>query len=64
MLSFSRPLISISTTMRCEKKNVEEIPIVLKGTRNRADTKVSVTVELKFILPLIGKFHSNPPSSF
>ena len=39
-------------------------PIVLKETRNRADTKVSVTVGPEFILSLIGKFHSNPPSSF
>ena len=39
-------------------------PVILKETRNRADTKVSVKVEPEFILSLIGKFHSNPPSSF
>ena len=40
-------------------------PVVLKETRNRADTKVSVTAEPEFILSLeMGKFHSNPPSSF
>ena len=64
MRSFSRPLISLSTTMCCEKKNVEETPVVLKEIRNRADTKVSVTAEPEFILSLIGKFHLNPPSSF
>ena len=39
-------------------------PVVLKEIRNRADTKVGVMVEPEFILSLIGKFHSNPPSSF
>ena len=39
-------------------------PVVLKETKNRADTKMSVTVESEFILSLKGKFHSNAPSSF
>ena len=47
-----------------KRKMLRRHPVVLKETRNRADTKVSVTVEPEFILSLIGKFHSNPPSSF
>ena len=64
MHSYSRPHISLSTTMCCEKTNVEETSVALKETRNRADTEVSVTVESEFILSLKGKFHSNAPSSF
>ena len=64
MRSYSRPHISLSTTMCCEKKTVEETSVVLKETRNRADTKVSVTAESEFILSLKGKFYSNAPSSF
>ena len=48
----------------CERKMLRRHPVVLKETRNRADTKLSVTVEPEFILSLIGKFHSNPLSSF
>ena len=43
-------LISLSTTLCCEKKMLRRHPVVLKETRNRADTKVSVTVEPEFIL--------------
>ena len=47
-----------------KRKMLRRHPVVFKETRNRVDTKVSVTVELEFILSLIGKLHSNPPSSF
>ena len=50
MRSYARQLTSLSTTLCCEKKNVEETSVVLKETGNRADTKVSVTVEPEFIL--------------
>ena len=43
MLSYSRPLTSL-------RKMLRRHPVVLKETRNRADTKVNVTVELAFIL--------------
>ena len=57
MRSYSRPLISLSTTLCCEKKKkkkkklLRRHPVVLKETRNRADTKVSVTVEPECIPP-------------
>ena len=47
-----------------KRKVLRRGPVVLKETRNRADTKVSVTVESEFILSLKGKCHSNAPSSF
>ena len=47
-----------------KRKMLMRHPVVFKETRNRADTKVSVTVEPEFILSLVGKFHSNPPRSF
>ena len=47
-----------------KRKMLRRHPVVLKKTRNRADTRLNVTVEPEFILSLIGKFHSNPPSSF
>ena len=53
MRSYSRPLITLSTTLCCEKKNVEDTsghPVVLKETKNWANTKVSVTAESEFIL--------------
>ena len=46
------------------KEMLRRHPVVLKETRNRADMKVSVTVESEFILSLKGNFHSNAPSSF
>ena len=44
-----------------KRKILRRHPVVLKETRNRAhmNFKVSVTIELEFILSLIGKFHSN-----
>ena len=46
------------------RKLLRRHPVVLKESRNQADTKVSVTVESEFILSLKGKFHSNAPNSF
>ena len=46
-----------------KRKMLRRHPIVLKETRDRAES-VSVTIEPEFIVSLIGKFHSNPPSSF
>ena len=50
MRSYSRPLISLSTTLCCEKKNFEETSVAFKEMRNRADTKMSIPVESEFIL--------------
>ena len=50
MRSYSRPLISLNITLCCEKKMLRRHPVVLKETRNWADTKASVMVEPEFIL--------------